>query len=117
MGRVRHSWREACASALAESDPGKVPGRIEYAINAMEGRYVEGASDPGTPAELKGIQKAIFALERLMKEALGRYGAVPPGATGGVQTRHIPTWRRTSVKSDASSLFSGLDRCSEIGFR
>jgi hypothetical protein len=75
------------------------------------------ASDPGTPAELKGIQKAICALERLMKEALGRYGAVPPGATGGVQTRHIPTWPRTSVKSDASSLFSGLDRCSEIGFR
>jgi hypothetical protein len=41
MGRVCHSWREACASALAESDPGKVPGRIESAINAMEGRYVE----------------------------------------------------------------------------
>ena len=90
MGHVRHSWREACASALGEADPNKVPGRIEYAINALERRYVEWASDPGTPAELKAIQKAIFSLERLMKEALGKYDAVPKGATGGTSDQTEP---------------------------
>ena len=60
MGRVSHSWREPWASALAESDPSKVLGRIEYAIATIERRYAEWESDPGTPAELKAIQKAIF---------------------------------------------------------
>jgi hypothetical protein len=57
-------------------------GRIEYAIAALERRYVEWESNPGTPAELKAIQKAFFALESLMKEELGRYGAVPRPTEG-----------------------------------
>lgn len=84
MGRARHSWREHWASALAESDPRKVLGRIENAITALERRYAEWESDPGTPAELTGLQKAIFSLERLMRQELERHGAVPPGATGGI---------------------------------
>jgi hypothetical protein len=90
MGSVRDSWREPCASALAEFDPSKVLGRIEYAIAALERRYAEWESDPGTKAELKAIQKAIFSLERLMKQELGRHGAVPPGATGGTSDETEP---------------------------
>jgi hypothetical protein len=81
MGRASHSWRELWASALAETDPSKLLGRIEYAIATIEKRYAEWESDPGTPAELKAIQNAICCLERLMKQELGRYGAVLPGAT------------------------------------
>jgi hypothetical protein len=90
MGRASHSWREPWASALAESDPSKLLGRIEYAIAVLERRYAEWESDPGTPAELKAIQKAIFSLERLMKQELGGHGAVPPGATWGISDATEP---------------------------
>jgi hypothetical protein len=114
MGRVSHSWREPWASALAESDPSKLLGRIEYAIAALERRYAEWESNPGTPAELKAIQKAIFSLERLMKQDLGRHGAVPPGATWRISDATEPNRATNSVRSDASSLFCDLDlRCSE----
>lgn len=66
--RVYHSWHEAYVSALRESDPGRLTGRISYAISAIERRYSQWANDPGTPAELKAIQKCISALERLTKE-------------------------------------------------
>src|SRR5271169_2352634 len=76
MGRVPHSWREAYASALRESDPNKLIGRIEYAITAIERRYSEWGTDPGTPAELTAIQTCISALMRLMKQKqLGKHGA------------------------------------------
>lgn len=90
MGSVRDSWQEACAAALGESDPVRLVGRIESAITALERRYAEWGSDPGTPAELKAIQKTIFSLERLMKQELGRLGEVPPGQQGGFQTRQSP---------------------------
>ena len=74
MGRVPHFWREAYELALRESDPSKVIGRIEYAIIALERRYSEWGTDPGTPAELTAIQECIFVLERLMKHKhLGRH--------------------------------------------
>src|SRR5579864_8711760 len=66
--RVPHSWHEAYASALRESDPDKLIGRIEYAINAIERRYSEWTNAPGTPAELAAIQRCICALKRRMKE-------------------------------------------------
>jgi hypothetical protein len=78
MGHARHSWREACASALTEPDPKKVPSRLEYAISALERRYAEWESHPGTSAELSAIQKTVLALERLMKEKLGSSRALPP---------------------------------------
>jgi hypothetical protein len=59
-----------------ESDPIKVIGRIEYAMYALERRYSEWATDPGTPAELAAIQKCISALARLTKQnRLGTDGA------------------------------------------
>jgi hypothetical protein len=81
---VPHSWHQAYASALEESDPGELIGRIEYAICAIERRYSVWGTDPGSPAELRAIQKCISALRRLMKrEQLRRPGAVlSPDSTG-----------------------------------
>jgi hypothetical protein len=73
MRRVPHSWREAYEAALIESDPGKLIGRIEYALNALERRYADWGCNPGTPAELSAIQKCICALQRLTRQQqLGR---------------------------------------------
>ena len=84
MGRVPHSWREAYASALKESDPSRLIGRIEYAITAIEKRYSEWGTDPGTPAELTAIQTCISALMRLMKQTqLGKHCAVLSTASRG----------------------------------
>ena len=86
MRRVPHSWREAYESALMESDPIKVIGRIEYAMYALERRYAEWATDPGTPAELAAIQKCISALARLTKQQMGTDGArlsTPAGRANG----------------------------------
>ncbi len=70
MGRVSHSWRTAYELALKESDPNKLTGSIEYAIMALERRYSEWGTDPGTGAELTAIQKCISVLERKMKQEL-----------------------------------------------
>jgi hypothetical protein len=78
LGRLRHSWREAFLSALDESDPDELPGRIEYAIITLERRYAEWGSDPGTSAELNAIQKALSALGRLMNEELVTCQDAPP---------------------------------------
>jgi hypothetical protein len=75
--RIAHSWHAAYESALKESDPGELIGRIEYAISAIERRSSEWEADPGSPAELKAIQQCISALKRLMKrEQTRRHGAV-----------------------------------------
>jgi hypothetical protein len=66
--RVPHSWHQAYASALRESGPDELIGRIEYAISAIERRYSEWRTDPGSPAELAAIQKCISTLSRLMKQ-------------------------------------------------
>lgn len=84
MRRVPHSWREAYELALIESDPSQLIGRIEYALNAVERRYSEWGADPGTPAELTAIQRAVFSLGRLMKQERVRHEAVPSGATWGI---------------------------------
>ena len=77
MRRVPHSWRQAYELALIESDPGRLIGRIEYALNALERRYSEWGTDPGTTAELRAIQRCISTLERLMKQKqFGRHSAV-----------------------------------------
>ena len=68
MRRVPHSWLEAYELALIESDPIKAIGRVEYALNAIDRRYSEWGTDPGTPAELAAIQKCISTLARLMKQ-------------------------------------------------
>src|SRR5215471_3902483 len=74
--RIPHTWHAAYASAMRESDPDEVIGRIEYAISAIERRYSEWDADPGSPAELTVIQKCICALKRVMKrEQLRRHGA------------------------------------------
>jgi hypothetical protein len=79
MGRIPHSWQEAYALAFRESDPDKLIGRIEYALIAIERRHSEWESSPGTPAELRAIQKCISALQRLMKEKhVGSQLAVVP---------------------------------------
>lgn len=66
--RVPHSWHAAYASALRESDPTKLIGRIEYAISAIERRYSEWETYPGTLAELTSIRKCIRTLERLTRQ-------------------------------------------------
>jgi hypothetical protein len=77
LGRIRHSWRKAFLSALDESNPDELPGRIEYAITTLERRYAEWGSDPGTSAELNAIQEALSALGRLMHEELATYQDAP----------------------------------------
>ena len=66
--RVPHSWYAAYASVLRESDPTKLIGRIEYAINAIERRYSEWETYPGTLAELTAIRKCIRTLERRTRQ-------------------------------------------------
>src|SRR5205814_10436114 len=75
--RVLHSWHEAYASAMTQPDPRKLIACVEYAIRAIERRYSEWGTHPGTPAELAAIQKCISALDRLMKQKRhGRHEAV-----------------------------------------
>jgi hypothetical protein len=79
MGRIPHSWQEAYSLAFSETDPAKVMGRIEYALIAIERRYSEWGTYPGTPAEMRAIQKCISALQRLMKDKhVGRHLAIVP---------------------------------------
>lgn len=98
MGHARRSCQEACDSALRESDPKKLLGCLEYAITALERWYAEWDSDPGTPAELDSIQKAILALERRLKEKLEGGGEVSKPAqefsgttqqSGAKELRHV----------------------------
>ena len=85
MGRFGHAWREAFLSALNETDTKKLPGRVEYAITALERRYAEWGGDPGTQAELNAIHRAISALERrLMNEKLVQSENVLPRNSGGI---------------------------------
>lgn len=76
MRRTHYAWREGFVSALRESDPKKLIACIEQAITAIERRHSEWGEYPGTPAELKAIQKAISALETVLKKKLRTYGAV-----------------------------------------
>jgi hypothetical protein len=78
MRRVPHSWREAYEAALIESDPSKLIGRIEYALNVLQRRHSDWGTDPGTPAELSAIQKCISALQRLMRQEHGSNNTVVP---------------------------------------
>jgi hypothetical protein len=78
MARVRHTWREACALALRESDPRKFFSRIEYALTILERRYAECEFDPLTPAEMTAIRKTIHALEQAMQEKLSAVPVVDP---------------------------------------
>jgi len=50
-----YPWREVCASALRETNSKKLITRIEHAIAAIERRYAEWASNPGTPDELSPL--------------------------------------------------------------
>ena len=70
MQRESYAWREVCASALREYDPKKLITRIEHAIAAIERRYAEWASNPGTPDELRLIRETISRLEGLLQEKL-----------------------------------------------
>jgi hypothetical protein len=68
-----HSWQEASAAALTESDPTKLLSRIEDVITAFERRYSEWGIDPGTPAELNAIRKSLSNIERLVRDKLAPY--------------------------------------------
>jgi hypothetical protein len=107
MGRVPHSWREAYASALRESDPSKLIGRIEYAITAIERRHSEWGTDPGTPAELTAIQACISALMRLMKQKqLGKHCAVLSTASSGSSNATERSLRKDGGQATLSLLVS-----------
>jgi hypothetical protein len=69
-----HSWQEACAAALTESDATRLPSRIEDIITAFERRYAEWGIDPATPAELNAIRKSLSNIERLIRDKLAPYG-------------------------------------------
>ena len=68
MGRTQYAWRKVYLSALRESDPEERIARIKNATTALERRYAEWGTTPGTPAELKAIRKAISDLQGLLKE-------------------------------------------------
>jgi len=68
MGRTQYAWRKVYLSALRESDPEERIARIKRATTALERRYAEWGTTPGTPAELKAIRKAISDLQGLLKE-------------------------------------------------
>lgn len=85
MQRAKFAWREVCALALRESDPKKLITRIEHAIAAMERRYAEWPSNPGTPDELRLIRKTISRLQRLLQEKVLTDGSVE------VRTSAAPT--------------------------
>ena len=68
MGRIRYTWRKVYMSALQESDPEQRIARIKKATTALERRYAEWGSTPGTAAELNAIRKAISDLRGLLKE-------------------------------------------------
>ena len=68
MGRTRYGWREVYVSALQEPDPKKRIAFIKKATTALERRYAEWGSTPGTPAELKAIRKAISDLRGMLKD-------------------------------------------------
>ena len=53
--RVLHSWHEAFASAMTQSDPRKLIGCVEDAIRALERRYSEWGTHAGTLTELAAI--------------------------------------------------------------
>ena len=53
---------------MTQTDPSKLIGCVEYAITAIERRYSEWGTNPGTEAELAAIHKCISALNRLMKQ-------------------------------------------------
>jgi uncharacterized protein involved in exopolysaccharide biosynthesis len=89
MGPVRHFWQADCA-ALGKSDPVWLLGRIESRIAALERRYSQWGSDPGTPAELRAIQNALSALQRLMNETLARYEEASQRIVGA-QLTHRPS--------------------------
>jgi hypothetical protein len=89
MGPVRHFWQADCA-ALGKSDPVWLLGRIESRIAALERRYSQWGSDPGTPAELRAIQSALSALQRLMNETLARYEEASQRIVGA-QLTHRPS--------------------------
>jgi hypothetical protein len=69
-----HSWQEACAGALTESDTTMLLSRIEDVITAFERRYAEWGIDPGTPAELNAMRKSMSNIERLIRDTLAAYG-------------------------------------------
>ena len=97
MGPVRHSWQEDCAAALGESDPVWLLGRIENRITALERRYSEWGSDPGTPAELNAIKEALSALERLMNETTARRGEARREVADFSATQRTAVMRRTAL--------------------
>jgi hypothetical protein len=68
MQCAKFGWREVCASALRESDPEKLITRIEHAIAALERRFAEWASNPGTSDELRLIRQTISHLQGLLQE-------------------------------------------------
>ena len=91
--RVLHTWHTAYASAMRESDPDELIGRIEYAISAIERRYSEWHAHPGSPAELTAIQQCISALKRLMKQEQHRqHGAALQRLEGkSTQLHNVPS--------------------------
>src|ERR1700726_526888 len=97
MRRESYAWLEVCALALRESNPQKLITRIESAIAAIERRYAEWASNPGTPDELRLIRQTISHLERLLQEKVLKNGSVD------VRRSAAPT--AASAKKDIATEF------------
>ena len=79
MVYARYSWRQACAEALAESNPKKLLACMEYALTALETRSAQWDTAPGTTAELNAIREAILALGRHTEDKLGSAGLLRQG--------------------------------------
>jgi hypothetical protein len=107
MRRVPHSWREAYELALIESDPIKVIGRIEYAMYALERRYSEWRTDPGTPAELAAIQECISALARQMKQ--NRLATDRTNLSASTESSNLTEQNVTGNRGQVADYSSGVD--------
>ena len=88
----RYFWREACADALAESDPNKLLAWLEYAITALEIRCAQWDTAPGTTAELNAIRETILALGRHTADKLGSAGS--SGSPDGISEATEPGVKR-----------------------
>ena len=90
-----------------ESDPIKVIGRIEYAMYALERRYSEWTTDPGTPAELAAIHKCISALARLTKQ--NRQGAERADLSTSAGISNGTAQNVTETRGQDAKYSSGVD--------
>ena len=62
MAALPYSWQKFCVKPLRETDSRRALRLLEVAICAIEQRYAEWHTSPGTPEEVAAIREAISKL-------------------------------------------------------